>query len=88
MSDSNPSAVMCRIWDISRQWSEELHEQKTVDGVFALKGLQQAAFVRRALCISGFPDATDWPCRVCLKEQFPCLQYSTVTFKHYSKLVF
>lgn len=87
MSDSNSIAVMCRIWDISRLWSEGLHEQKTVDGVFALKVLQQAAFVRHALCISGFPDATDWACGACLKEQLPCLQYSTVTFKRYRKFV-
>lgn len=40
MSDSNSIAVMGRIRDISRLWSEGLHEQKTVDGVFALKVLQ------------------------------------------------
>lgn len=40
VSDSNSIAVMGRIRDISRLWSEGLHEQKTVDGVFALKVLQ------------------------------------------------
>lgn len=38
---------------------EGLHEQETVDGVFALKVLQPAAFVRHTQCISGFPDATE-----------------------------
>lgn len=62
--DNNSIAAVCKIQDISRKYSEGLHEQKTVDGGFALKVLQPAAFVRHALCISGFPDATDWACRV------------------------
>lgn len=58
VTDSNSIAAVCKI-----QETEGLHEQKTVDGVFALKVLQSAAFGRHALCISGFPDATDWACR-------------------------
>lgn len=49
MSDSNSIAVTCRIWDISRLWSEGLPGQKTVDGVFALKVLQ---LLLDMLCVS------------------------------------
>lgn len=75
--------AMCKIGGYFQATGEGVCEKRMVDGVSVLAVLQPVFFLLQILHISPrSPEGTDWACQV---WQFPCLQYSAVTFQHSRK---